>query len=210
MVKMKIYSQLDEQEKLIQIFNQIDTTNRVCVDIGALDGYTYSNVRYFLNEGWKGYLFDKKGNKKDIYEEYITAENVNYVFNRYGIPDEFDLLSIDIDGIDYYIWNILEYKPRVVCIEYNGQIPQNESKVIQYNPNFEHKGDTYYGSSYLATFRLGIKKGYNLVYLNALNMIFVRNDIEIKPIKLIVEQKCDGFPACSKEMKWVEEKDIRM
>ena len=84
---------------------------------------------------------------------------------KYHVPKRFDLLSIDIDGIDYWVWKaITAYEPRVVLIEYNAAVPPHESQTIPYDPHFMWSGATnYFGASVLALKKLGEQKGYALV-----------------------------------------------
>ena len=120
------FSQNGEDGILQAIFEKIGTTNRYYVEFGVEDGME-CNTRYlFTHEGWKGLLMD--GNHEDgtrnLQREFITAENVEGLFNTYVVPQMFDLLSIDVDGNDYWIWNaVTQYKPRVVLIEYNACLP---------------------------------------------------------------------------------------
>lgn len=171
------YSQFGEDGKLEYIFRQIGTLNKIAVEFGAADGYWLSNIRKFMEQGWKGFQFDIVA-KNNVFQEKITAENINEVFSRYMIPREFDLLSIDIDGNDYWVWKALEFKPRVVIIEINVAIPLSESKTIQYDPDFRFVHTDYYGASLSALIKLGKEKGYTFIHQNAsLNAFFVDRNI---------------------------------
>ena len=100
-----------------------------------------------------------------VQQEWVTAENVETLFEKHRVPEAFDLLSIDIDGNDYWVWKaITRYRPRVVVIEYNAAIPPSESRAISYDPRFRWDAMTnYFGASLLALQRLGAQKGYVLV-----------------------------------------------
>jgi hypothetical protein len=118
-------------------------------------------------------------NPPHIKKEFVTAENVNVLFEKYDVQQTFDLLSIDVNGNDYHIWKSLtNYTPRVVVIEYNSQIPLNESSVIEYEPNFVWDGTDYFGASLLALVNLGKLKGYTLVGCDndGVNAFFVQNE----------------------------------
>lgn len=113
-------------------------------------------------------------------KEFITAENINSLFKKYAVPQDFDLLSIDIDGNDYWVWQAIEgYSARVVVIEYNSSLLPNESKSIRYDPSFTWDGTNYYGASLLALAKLGGVKGYTLIGCDSrgVNAFFVRNDL---------------------------------
>jgi hypothetical protein len=126
----------------------------------------------------------------DIKSEKVTAENIQNLFKKYNVPKNFDLLSIDIDYNDYWVWKaITDYLPRVVVIEYNSSIPPTESKVVPYDPEAKWDGTNYFGASLLALKNLGLNKGYTLVGCdnNGVNAFFCKNElldgIKIKDIK---------------------------
>ena len=106
----------------------------------------------------------KKRAWMDIKREFITAENIQELFAKYQVPREFDLLSIDIDGNDYWVWKaVVDYRPRVVAIEYNAMVPPDQARTIAYEPSFIWKKTDYMGASLLALEKLGKEKGYTLV-----------------------------------------------
>ncbi|KAK3582500.1 hypothetical protein CHS0354_024047 [Potamilus streckersoni] len=133
---------------------------------------------------------DGNGDGEIIKKEFITAENINSLFNKYNVPKEFDLLSIDIDSTDYWIWKAIEgYIPRVVIIEYNASFPPTESKVVKYDPNLLWDNSNYFGASLLAYEKLGKEKGYTLIACDktGTNAFFIRSELiknhfVVKPI----------------------------
>ena len=177
----KVYSQNGEDGILMAIFKKIRTTNKFGVEFGVGDG-SERNTRYLCEQrGWTCLLMDPADNNlSSIKKEFITAENINVLFEKYRVPNQFDLLSIDIDGNDYWVWKALDsrYSPRVVVIEYNAKIPPHESKTIAYDPNFRWDGTDYFGASLLALVKLAQAKGYTLVGCErkGVNAFFVRND----------------------------------
>ena len=177
------YSQNGEDGILQVIFDTIGVTNKFCVEFGVQDGRE-CNTRYLIeNGGWTGLRMD--GGDHDtyvgqVYKEFVTVENICRLFNKYTVPSEFDLLSIDVDGNDYWIWRAIEgYSPRVVVIEYNSSLPPNVSKTIPYDPEFQWDGTNYFGASLLALAKLGRIKGYTLVGCESqgVNAFFLRNDV---------------------------------
>jgi len=94
----------------------------------------------------------------------VTAENINDLLQKYEVPVSFDLLSIDLDGNDYWVWRAVRRRPRVVVIEYNAHIGPADSRVIAYDPAFRWAGTDYFGASLRALRDLGQQKGYALVY----------------------------------------------
>jgi len=117
---------------------------------------------------------------RDIKIEKVTAENIQHLFQKYKVPKNFDLLSIDIDYNDYWVWNaIVDYFPRVVVIEYNSSIPPTESRVVPYDPNAKWDGTNYFGASLLALKNLGLRKGYTLIGCdnNGVNAFFCKSEL---------------------------------
>jgi hypothetical protein len=175
---MEDYSQYGESKILLEIFEKIGTENNYVVEFGASDGFWLSNARMFINMGWDSLLMDGiEDPKNGVNREFITAENINELFEKYSVPKKFDLLSIDIDGNDYWVWKELKYEPNVVIIEYNSNFDVNENYVLSYNPkhNFYESGG-YYSASVMALVELGKKKGYFLHReVSFTNLIFVKD-----------------------------------
>ena len=120
------------------------------------------------------------GFQLDIKNERVTAENIQKLFKKYNVPKNFDLLSIDIDYNDYWVWkSIIDYSPNVVIIEFNSSIPPTESRVVPYDPNAIWDGTNYFGASLLALQKLGIEKGYTLLGCddNGVNAFFCRDEL---------------------------------
>lgn len=160
----------------------------------------WANRNLGLRENLKKYskFFNKTVKQKkrsssfhrDIKIEMVTAENIQDLFQKYNVPKNFDLLSIDIDFNDYWVWkSIIDYSPQVVVIEYNASIPPNESKVVPYDPEAKWDGTNYFGASLLALRNLGLSKGYTLVGCdnNGVNAFFCKSELvrefEIRDIK---------------------------
>lgn len=172
------YSQNGEDGIIRAIFDKIKTTNRFCVEFGITSNE--GNSVYLKKNGWECLWMDGIGDGENIKKEYITAENINELFEKYNVPKEFDLLSIDIDSNDYWVWKAIQgYSPRVVIMEYNASIPPTESKTIKYDPTSQWDGTNYFGASLLALKKLGDSKGYTLIACDnrTINSFFVRNDL---------------------------------
>lgn len=169
----KWFAQSGEDRILAKIFKQIGVTNKWAVEFGAADGRRKSNTAYFRDRGWSSRLFDVEPLDPEVQHADITADNVNEIFAAAGIPREFDLLSIDIDGNDLWVWKALAFRPRVVVIEYNPKWGPYRSRTVPYDPARFWDGTIYYGASVLALTRLGAEKGYDLVASTRSNLIFV-------------------------------------
>lgn len=190
----KVYSQHDEDGIIEEIFCRIGITDQFFVEFGVGDGLENCTA-YCLLKGWSGawidgsadcyrgilrnmkFLLDSK-RLRALYS-FITAENIEQLFAQLSIPKEFDLLSIDIDRNDYWVWKAIQaYRPRVVAIEYNASFKQTVSCVVPYNPTAIWDLSNYTGVSLKALERLGREKGYVLVGCNytGVTTFFVRED----------------------------------
>ncbi len=181
--EQRFFSQNGEDGIIRMILAKIGTTNRFCVEFGVENGRE-CNTRFLIKQGWKYLHMDGSRQKKEytrIMHEFITAENINYLFRKYKVPERFDLLSIDLDYNTYWVWKALEgYFPRVVVIEYNASVPPAESKAVRYNPDRVWDGTDYFGASLLALAKLGKDKGYTLIGCEShgINAFFVRNELK--------------------------------
>lgn len=174
------YSQNGEDGIIKMILHKIGVTNRFFVEFGVEDGKE-CNTRALRESGWDGLQMDCVAQKDSfIRKELITSENINTIFRKYCVPKEFDVLSIDVDGNDYWIWKALEsYSPRLVIIEYNSSIGKDQSRVMKYDPGFRWDRTDYFGASLLALRRLGESKGYSLIGTDSsgTNAFFVRKEL---------------------------------
>lgn len=180
----RIYSQNGEDGVIEAIFHLIGTRSNYFVEFGGGNGYDISNARLLRDfKGWQGLMMDVDHENLaiNLRKEFITAENINELFRKYQVPYNLDLLSIDVDFNDFYIWQKLDgkYKPRLIVIEYNATHLPDEDKIVKYNPIGMWDGTNYFGASILALSNLAQTKGYSLVYAdqNGVNLFFVRNDL---------------------------------
>lgn len=184
---------------MLAIFGIIGETNKVFVDIGSSNGINSNCANLAVNFGWHGLFID--GNENDIRQgiefykshpdtwayppkfqkAFIQRENINKLIEDSGIKGEVDLVSIDIDGNDYWIWDALEIiSPRVVIIETHIEFGFN-SIVVPYDKDYLYPGKhpDYHGASPIAMKKLACKKGYRLVGSNnyGFNTIYIKNGI---------------------------------
>lgn len=164
----RMRSENGEDGVLEQVFEEIGPGTKYYVEFGARDGYAISNTIYFREHlGWSGLLLDcaYEDDAINLRKEFITAENINDIFREYGVPKRFDLLSIDIDGNGFWVWQALkhEYQPRVVIIETNQLVSPLEDRTIVYDPNFVWDYDSrYFGAGLLTMYKLGRSNNYSL------------------------------------------------
>jgi hypothetical protein len=140
-------------------------------------------------------------------KEFITKDNIIDLLHKYKVPVDFDLLSIDIDGNDFWVLQeILKsyYSPRVIINEFNGCIPKGESRSIAYNENHVWGHDDYYGASFDAFKKLFDENGYTLVHqIASTNMIAIRSDIvPDHDYKLVYDSV--QYHAHSNNKNWIE------
>lgn len=192
----QVYSQNGEDGILVEIFRRIGTENRFFVELGV--GYRHGtrqvecNTRYLLeSHGWSGIWMDGDPSfvgeakrafshlKLSVEQELVTRETIVARFCGLAIPEGLDLLSIDIDGNDFWIWReVASFRPRVVIMEYNGAFVPGQDWVMDYDPNHRWDSTYYFGASLDAYERLGRELGYALVGCdsNGINAFFVRRD----------------------------------
>ncbi|MEQ9266223.1 MAG: hypothetical protein RLN81_13425 [Balneolaceae bacterium] len=210
----QIYSQNGEDGLLLYIFSEIGTTNRKAIEFGIGDGKQCNLANLIINFGWQTLMIDGNANgvskakkyykdhpncsdsKVIILNEFITKENINALFTNNGFNGEIDLLSIDIDGNDYWIWQAIHsVNPRVVVIEYNASLGIDKSVSVEYDKSFyrydKHKSGWYHGASLVALQKLGLEKGYNLIGCdsNGVNAFFIRNDIQLNKLTSVSPQE---------------------
>lgn len=199
----RCYSQFEEDGIILYILAIIGMKTKKVVEICAGSGSECMAANLILNHAYQGYLFDGNeeninkavqffNSKKDclltppvIRKAWITKDNINQLLDEIGAYGEIDLLSLDIDGNDYYIWEaITAINPRLCVFETHNIVPDNLSLTIPYVEDFDYwsKINTekdFLGASLLAMKKLSSKKGYRLIggHKHGFNVFFLRNDI---------------------------------
>jgi hypothetical protein len=241
-VGFKVFSQTDEDGILLYIFSIIGIVNKQSVEICAGDGIECNTANLIINHGWHGLLVDgnealvKKGlefYKRDsrtyVYppifvHHWITRDNVNETLINNGFKGTIDLMSLDMDGVDYWIWEAIKVvEPRVVVVEYQDIIGPYKSLTVPYQDDFNAYNypttlgtPNFCGASLLAFTKLARRKGYRLVGCNryGYNAFFIKNPIEENKIPEIDVSECfshpkvlwgmqERFPSVEK-LPWVE------
>jgi len=195
----KVYSQNDEDGILSEIFKRIGVEHGVFCEIGVENGLECNSL-YLIHKGWRGiWLEGNEGQKQSIESKfelliqskklalgiaYIKPENINVIITERCSAleidaSQIDFLSIDIDGMDIYLLEAIEFKPKVICMEYNSKFPPSLNKKPLYDPSFRWNFSDYMGSSLVALDESAKRLGYSLVGTNltGANAFFVRNDL---------------------------------
>jgi hypothetical protein len=198
-VEFRVYSEGTEDGILLFIFSLIGTTNRKVVEIAAGNGIECNAANLILNHGWQALLVDGEARSVEtgklfysrnrdtclapptLVQSWVTVDNVDALIAEHGFAGEIDLLSLDIDGMDYWIWKAIDaISPRVVVLEYHEEYGY-EPVTVPYEPGFDRrKVDLdYYGASLAAFQKLAREKGYRLVGCHGrkYNAFFVRDDV---------------------------------
>jgi len=200
-VGFSAYSQFEEDGILLYIFSIIGEGRKRVVEICAGSGMECMATNLIINHGWEGLLFDGSEDNVRIGQEFfsknkatflhptrfcqnwITSENINELIRSNGFSGEVDLLSLDIDGNDYWILKAIEViSPRVIICETNNVIPSELALTIPYDAEFNYLNSPkekkdFVGVSLLAMEKLCKSKGYRLIgaHKYGFNVIFMKN-----------------------------------
>lgn len=186
------------EDGIIQfLINHLEIKNQTFIEFGV-ENYEKSNTRFLLiNNNWQGMVMDgseenvryirsdRVSRRYDLQAKccFITRDNINDLLRQSGFGEDLGLLSVDIDGNDYWIWEAIDsVRPRIVISEYNSVLGRDPVS-IPYQAEFfrtrAHYSNLYYGCSLSASEHLANKKGYVLAgsNLRGNNAFFVRKDI---------------------------------
>jgi hypothetical protein len=195
--ELRVFSQSGEDGIIQYLVRNLDLPQEIFVEFGVQD-YRESNTRFLLmNNNWSGLVLDGDAEniaslrKDPIYwaydlravEAFITRDNINDLLRENGITGEIGLLSIDIDGNDFWVWQAIDViNPVIVVVEYNHRFGNQAAVTIPYRADFDRKkapqAPLYFGASLPALCWLAERKGYAFVGCcsNGVNAFFVRRD----------------------------------
>ena len=217
----KVYSQSGEDGIIEKIFDTLNIEKGWYCEFGAGDGDWIPNTKLLREKGWRGVLIEGESESYNILNEkykedpsltlvnkYISCEKgerLDDILKKTDIPEDFDLLSIDVDGNDLWIWeSVQRYNPKVVVVEYNYTYPVDSSVTIKYDPNHRFQENNYYGASAGAFNKLAGLKGYVLVAsTHGLNLFFCRKDLSSSfiPLDLNDVYYGKGWPDSGRSMQ---------
>jgi hypothetical protein len=171
-----VHSQNGEDGIIAEIFQRVGHEHRVFVEIGASDG-AENCTAHLASQGWSGIWIEGDhdkvaaarkrtvGHSVRVVERFIDRESILSVLDEASTPTEPDLLVIDVDGNDYWVWEAVatQYMPRVVVVEYNATVGPHLQWVMPYNPNHRWNKTAWHGAGLAALAGLGRSLGYVLV-----------------------------------------------
>jgi hypothetical protein len=190
--ELKVFSQNGEDGIIAEITRRLGIETGYFVEFGIETG-AEGNCVFLANIlGWRGLFLEGDAamfaelSRKYRFNPNVAAanalmspENIDEVFRAEAVPDDFDILAIDVDGNDYWVWQGMRtYRPKVVIIEYNAALDPAK-QLVQPFRNEGWDGTNYFGASLGAMRALATEKGYRLVYteLSGVNAFFVRADL---------------------------------
>ena len=196
--EFRVFSQWGEDGIIQRLTEVIDIKNKTFIEFGVEDFFE-SNCRYLMTkDNWSGFVMD--GSRRNVSRlknsnfywkhqleakaAFITRENINELLETSGFDHDLGILSIDLDGIDYYILDaITDFKPRILICEFNPVFGGTRKISVPYKADFSrtkaHYSNLYWGASLAAVVDLANRKGYALVGTNSAgqNAFFVRQDL---------------------------------
>jgi hypothetical protein len=196
--EFKVFSQFGEDGIIQRLVHLVPIVNRTFVEFGV-ENFAESNCRFLMmNDNWRGFVMDGSAKrvaairklpdawKFDLVAKaaFVTRENVNELIASSGFDADLGLLSVDVDGNDYWILDaITVVKPRVLIVEYNALFGPTRNITVPYDAAFTkykaHHSGLYFGASLGALTLAAARKGYSLVATESsgINAFFLRNDL---------------------------------
>jgi len=201
-VEFRNTSQNGEDGILLYLFTLAGHGGRRAVEMCAGDAIENNSSNLVLHHDWDALMLDGDDNLlargralyashpetfrlgPTIATEWITSANVNELLQRHGYANDIDLLSVDMDGIDYWVLSAITQTPRVLVVEYNNRIPADRAISVPNEDAFvatggAFSGDGFFGASLAAFDKLLTGRGYRLVGANRqnTNAFFLRHDV---------------------------------
>jgi hypothetical protein len=184
-----VYSQQGEDGIIREIFRRIGPGNRRFLEFGVTDGTECNTRRLVEHEGWRGTWIEgdpdaasravERFSDVQVISSYLRLDNIIEIVQAAGVPIGLDLLSIDVDGNDYWFLLALGFlRPRVLIIEYNARWLPPRRWIMPYNSNHVWDRSDHMGASLQALYDIGVDLGYRLVACDSkgVNAFFVRDD----------------------------------
>lgn len=219
-IEFKVYSQWGEDGIIDWLVQHVPLPDRRFVEFGV-ETFREANCRFLMqNRNWKGLVMDgSDANLASLRQQayfwmhdlsakaaFVTAENINELLTDAGFVGDLAVLSIDLDGNDYWVWKaITAVNPAIVICEVNAILGDTAAVTIPYDASFArfsgHYSGLYFGASIKALTTLAEQKGYRFVGTNSngINAFFVRNDLASSVLHLI--RNIRAFPALHRDSR---------
>jgi hypothetical protein len=196
--EFRVHSQFGEDGIIQYLIGRVPIEHDVFVEFGVED-YRESNTRFLLcNDNWRGLILDGGTRHIDFVQSnpigwrhdidarslFVTRDNINGALSEAGVAGDIGLLSIDIDGNDYWVLDAIDaVSPRILIAEYNSTFGPDAAVSVPYDPRFErakaHRSNLYWGASLAALCLAAERKRLAFVGSNSAgnNAFFVRRDV---------------------------------
>lgn len=230
--EFRVFSQHREDGIIENIINLAGISNKTCVEFGF--GPSQCNcLNLVINHGFRGLFLDgnasktrelesyfqKSGYPASAVEVFLNTDNINQAIRDAGFTGKTGVLSIDVDGNDYWLWQALTaVSADLAVIEYNASFGRNRKITVPYEPDFvryeKHDSGFYHGASLAALAVLGREKGYSLIGCDStgVNAFFLKDELitnEIEEIRSISSEKAffdqrsrTKYKSLSPEQQW--------
>jgi hypothetical protein len=219
--EFKVFSQWGEDGIIQRLIDVVKLEDRTFIEFGVEDFYE-SNCRYLMmNDNFRGFVMDGSEDnaaacKKSYFywkheltmrQAFITRDNVNELLAESGFGPDLAILSIDLDGVDYWVTEAIRgYTPRILIHEYNALLGGTRKISVPYDPAFQrgekHFSHLYWGASLGALTHLANQRGYTLVGTNSArcNAFYVRNDLMSDKLQALTAEQAYE-PSCYRESR---------
>jgi hypothetical protein len=221
--EFRVSSQWGEDGIVEWLVHHLGDMPETFIEFGV-ENYCEANTRFLLqHRNWRGLVIDGSGKYVDYIRQdpiswrhdltavsaFVTRDNINSIISGAGFEGELGILSVDIDGVDYWVWEAIHcVNPHILIIEYNSVFGDRLALSVPYKPDFirghAHHSNLYYGLSIKAAEFLAGKRGYSFVGTNSAgsNAFFVRNDRVNEILKRVARVK--ARPARFRESRAVD------
>jgi hypothetical protein len=211
--EFKVTSQWGDDGIIQYLIANVPIESDTFVEFGV-ESYAEANTRFLLvNDNWRGLVIDGSAaymaalRSSDIHwrhdltaiDAFITRENINDLIGGAGFRGPLGILSVDIDGNDYWVWEALTVvDPAIVIVEYNSVFGRNRAVSVPYAADFvrgrAHSSNLYWGCSLRALCLLAERKGYAFVgcNTNGNNAYFVKRSLTGN---LVITTPAEGYVA---------------
>lgn len=213
--EFSIFSQFGEDGIIQYLVNLIDIPNKTFIEFGVED-FGESNCRFLMmKDNWRGFVID--GNDRNIsrliknyyYWKYdlqaicafVNKDNIEDLLDQSGFDHDLGILSIDLDGVDYFILSsIAKFKPRILICEFNPIFGPTRKVTVPYDEKFQrfkhHYSGQYWGASLSAINDVATRLGYGLIGTNSAghNAFFIRDDLMKQPLNRMDPERAFNSP----------------